>query len=289
MQYEGSVYRPPSEAHSLIVQVTIGCARNTCTFCSMYKDKQFRIRELEPLFSELKSISKQYGRQIRRIFLADGDALILPTKTLLALLATLYQLFPQLERVSSYGAPADILQKTSEELDSLRAAGLTLVYMGLESGDDEVLLRVKKGVTCDEMVQAGQKLRNSGIALSMTIISGLGSKQRMQEHATLSALAMNRINPEYASLLTLMVEPGTPLFEEVQTGKFELLSPTEVMQELVLFLEHSDSNQTVFRSNHASNYLALAGTLNQDKDRLLQEVRDAAATLQFRPEHFRGL
>lgn len=289
MQYEGDIYRPPSEAYSLIVQATVGCARNICTFCSMYKRKKFRVRDVDEILAELEAVAARSGASVQRVFLADGNALILPTEQLIRLIRGIWRLFPNCERISSYGAPADILEKTPEQLREIREAGLSLVYMGLESGDDEVLRQVKKGATASRIIEAGQKIRAAGAALSLTIISGLGGRPRLREHATLSAQAMNRINPEYASLLTLMVEPDAPLYGQVQRGEFELLTPDEVMEELLLFLSHTDSEGTVFRSNHASNYLALAGTFNADRERLIREVEEARASLRFRPEHFRRL
>jgi len=289
MQYEGDIYRPPSEAYSLIIQATVGCARNSCTFCSMYKRKKFRVRDVEEVLAELQEVAAHHGASVRRVFLADGNALVLPTASLIRLILEIWRLFPNCERISSYGAPADILEKTPDELREIREAGLSLVYMGLESGDDEVLRQVKKGATAREIIEAGQKIRAAGAGLSLTIISGLGGKPRLQEHAVASARAMNQINPEYASLLTLMVEPDAPIYQQVRRGEFELLSPDEVMEELLLFLSHTDSEGTVFRSNHASNYLALAGTFNADRERLIREVEEARASLRFRPEQFRRL
>ena len=184
MRYEGTVYRPPSEAGSLIIQLTIGCARNTCTFCNMYKDKKFRIRPLEEVVEDLEMARSYYSRiKVRRIFLADGDALIVKTEDLLYIIAKCKEIFPEVERISVYGAPKDILHKTPEELATLKAAGLDMVYMGLESGADEVLQAVKKGVTADEMIEAGKKVRAAGMILSMTVISGLGGKKLWREHA----------------------------------------------------------------------------------------------------------
>lgn len=289
MKYEGDLYRPPSEANSLIIQVTIGCARNDCTFCSMYKRKDFRIRDMDEILDELRPVAEKYGPMIHRIFLADGDALVVAADKLVYLLGELKKMFPNCKRYSSYGAPKDILLKSPEDLKRIYEAGLELIYMGLESGDDVVLEAVKKGVTAQEIIDAGIKLRASGMKLSLTIISGLGSRERLEEHARLSALASNKINPEYASLLTLMVEPGTPLYDDVKSGKFELLTPEDVMDELLIFLENCDSEGTVFRSNHASNYLALAGTFNEDIPRLISEVKQAKEATLFRPEGYRRL
>jgi len=290
MRYEGTVYRPPSEADSLIIQLTIGCARNTCTFCTMYKDKSFRVRELEEVVEDLQMAKQFYNRvSVKRIFLADGDALIVKTKDLLYILAKCKEIFPKVERISVYGAPKDILGKTPEELKTLKAAGLDMVYMGLESGDDNVLSYVRKGVTSAEMIEAGQKVRDAGMSLSMTLISGLGGKRWMKGHAENSARVITAIKPEYVGFLTLMVEPSTPLYEQLRTGDFVPLDAQEVLEETRIFIEQVDAEGTMFRSNHASNYTPLGGTLNKDKQRILAQIQQAKQQSQFRPDSYRNL
>ena len=290
MRYEGTVYRPPSEAGSLIIQLTIGCARNTCTFCNMYKDKKFRVRPLEEVTEDLEMARKYYNRiKIRRIFLADGDALIVKTKDLLYILDKCHEYFPEVERISVYGAPKDILGKTPEELRILKEAGLDMVYMGLESGSDDVLKAVKKGVTSDEMIEAGQKVRAAGMILSMTIISGLGGKKLWKEHALGSARVITAIKPEYVGFLTLMVEPGTEMYDDLAEGRIELLDPHEVLDETELFIHEVDAEGTMFRSNHASNYIALGGTLNRDKEKILGQIEMSRQKNKFRPDMFRGI
>ncbi len=290
MRYEGTVYRPPSEAGSLIIQLTIGCARNTCTFCAMYKDKNFRVRDLQEVVEDLEMARDYYKRvPVRRIFLADGDALIVKTADLLYILGKCKEYFPEVERISVYGAPKDIIGKTPEELKQLKAAGLDMVYMGLESGDDEVLKEVKKGVTSEEMIEAGQKVRGANMILSMTLISGLGGRKRLAEHALNSARVITAIKPEYVGFLTLMVEPGTPMYEQMRRGELELLNPQEVLEETRLFIEQVDSEGTMFRSNHASNYIPLGGVLNRDKEKILAQIEVAKKKSNFRPESYRGL
>lgn len=290
MRYEGTVYRPPSEAGSLIIQLTIGCARNTCTFCTMYKDKTFRIRELEEVVEDLHLARKYYNRvAVKRIFLADGDALIVKTKDLLYILEKCKEVFPEVERISVYGAPKDILGKTAEELKTLREAGLEMVYMGLESGDDNVLSYVKKGVTSAEMIEAGQKVRAAGMILSMTLISGLGGKTWMQGHAENSARVITAIKPEYVGFLTLMIEPGTPLYDQLRSGAFVPLDPQEVLEETKIFIEQVDAEGTMFRSNHASNYIPLGGTLNKDRQKILGQIQQAKEQSRFRPDYYRNL
>lgn len=290
MRYEGTVYRPPSEAGSLIIQFTIGCARNTCTFCNMYKDKTFRIRPLEEVEEDLEMARKFYNRiKVRRIFLADGDALIVKTEDMLRILKKCHEYFPEAERISVYGAPKDILHKTPEELRRLREAGLDMVYMGLESGADEVLTAVKKGVTADEMIEAGKKAREAGMVLSMTVISGLGGKKLWREHALGSARVISAIKPEYVGFLTLMVEPGTEMYDQLARGEIELLEPQEVLDETELFIRNVDAEGTVFRSNHASNYIALGGTLNGERDKILEQIAASRKRSRFRPDIFRGI
>lgn len=290
MRYEGTVYRPPSEASSLIIQLTIGCARNTCTFCAMYKDKTFRVRDLQEVVEDLEMARKYYQRiKVRRIFLADGDALIVKTADLLYILAKCKEYFPEVERISVYGAPKDIIHKTPEELKQLKQAGLDMVYMGLESGDDEVLKEIKKGVTSAEMIEAGQKVRAAGMVLSMTIISGLGGRKLMKEHALNSARVISAIKPEYVGFLTLLLEPGTPMYEQYRAGELDLLSPEEVLDETQLFIENVDAEGTVFRANHASNYIPLAGTLNAEKQKILEQIKRSKEQSSYRPETFRAL
>mgnify|MGYP000960407176 FL=1 len=288
MRYEGIVYRPPSEARSLIIQLTIGCARNTCTFCTMYKEKNFRIRKLEDVVRDLKESRDTYS-YVRRIFLADGDALIVKTPDLLYILSEIRRLFPECERVTSYGAPADVLLKTPEELLQLHKAGLEMVYIGAESGDNEVLKNIRKGVTAEETVEACLKLKKAGIKVSMMLISGMGSRVRSKEHALASAKITSLIKPEYVSFLTLRVYPGTPLYDQVKSGEFQRMSPMELLDELKLFLKNVDSEGSVFRSNHASNYVDLGGDLNRDIPRMLAQIEEAQADHDFKPDFMRGL
>lgn len=290
MRYEGTVYRPPSEAGSLIIQLTIGCARNTCTFCNMYKDKKFRVRPLEEVVEDLEMARKYYSHiRVRRIFLADGDALIVKTDDLLYILDKCHAYFPEVERISVYGAPKDILMKTPEDLKRLKDAGLDMVYMGLESGADEVLRDVKKGVTSQEMIEAGIKVRDAGMILSMTVISGLGGKKLWREHALGSARVISAIKPEYVGFLTLMVEPGTEMYDQLGRGEIELLNPQEVLDETELFIRNVDTEGTMFRSNHASNYIALGGTLNGEREKILAQIEESRKRSRFRPDIFRGI
>ena len=284
MRYYGSVYRPPSEAYSLIVQVTYGCSHNTCAFCGMYKEKRFALRPLAEVLEDFH-LARQYYRNVGRIFLADGDALIRKASELYTILDTIRELFPECERVTSYASPSSIRLRTDEELQTLRAKGLTMVYMGLESGCDDVLKRMRKGHTAAAIVAAGQKAKRCGLTLSVTAISGLGSVELWQQHALDTARAVSEMKPDYLGLLTLMVEPGTPLETWVKDSSFTLLTPAEVLKETELFLQNVDSEGTVFRANHASNYLTLKGTLNGDREALLAQIR---AALEGRRDPSRG-
>lgn len=282
MRYEGIVYRPPSEARSLIVQVTIGCAHNTCTFCNMYKAKDFRVRSMEEIMEDLKEAHDSYGAYVQKVFLADGDALVLQTEKLLEILKAVRELFPNCTRVASYGTAQDILRKSEEELKSLQKAGLGIVYVGAESGDDEILASICKGVTAEELKAAGQKLKRCGIQTSVTLISGLGGRNKVEEHARSCADLISAMNPEYASFLTLRLYDGTPMYDDVVTGRFERITADEIVDEMKIFLEHVDSPGTVFRTNHASNYVVLAGNLNEDIPSMLAQLDEAKKTHHYR-------
>ena len=288
VRYKGKVYRPPSEAYSLIIQVTYGCSHNRCAFCDMYNDKHFSMRPMEEIREDFEQARRVY-RRVERVFLADGDALMRKTDDLVQILGLIYGLFPECQRVTCYASPTSLQIKSEEELRLLREKGLKMVYMGLESGCDAVLERMDKGHTAAQIIAAGQKARRSGLQLSVTAISGLGSRELWREHAVETAQAFNAMNPEYIGLLPLMVEPGTPLEKWVREGSFYVLKPVEVMQEMELFLQHIDSPGSVFRMNHASNYLTLKGTLNQDRERLLQQVRQGLAGRGLKDEFLRGL
>lgn len=278
---EGPVFRPPSEAASFILRVTIGCSHNACTFCNMYRSVSFRPRPLNEIMAQIAA-ARPYARHIRRIFLADGNALVLATDTLLNILQVLTETFPQLQRVSCYAGPKDILRKTPAELSALQAAGLKLVYYGLESGDDVVLKNVNKGVAAAESVAAGQRIVAAGIKLSVMIISGLGGRENSGRHASNTALAVNAIRPHMLSALTLMLYRGSELLAQFESGRFVPLPPAEIMGELyalVQGIELPATSHCLFRSTHASNHVALAATLPKDKERLLADIQAAREQL----------
>lgn len=288
VRYVEPIYRPPSEARSLILQATIGCSnlvtrpdpasptgyrvRRGCAFCVAYQRKPFRVRKREELLEEIDRVAR-VAPGVRRIFLADGDALVLSTGRLLEILERLRARFPALERVTSYASPQNLLKKSVEDLRALRAAGLTMVYLGVESGDDEVLRRIDKGATAEEMAEGGLKAREAGIALSVTVILGLAGPEGSRRHAEATAAVLNRIQPEYASALTLMLEPRVPAFEEVVSEPgFRELTVAEALGECRHLIAGLECEATELRSNHASNWLALKGRLPEDKARLLATI-----------------
>lgn len=288
MRYEGRVFRPPSEAYSLIVQVTVGCSHNKCTFCDMYKEKRFHLRKLEDVLEDFNIARRQY-RYIERIFLADGDALIRKTEDLAVILKHIRKIIPECRRVTSYGSPKSILTKSPEDLALLHSLGLEMIYLGLESGNEQVLKHINKGVTVEDIVRAGQMVKDAGMKLSVTAISGLGGTEMWKEHAIDTAKAFSRMKPDYIGLLTLMFEGDVPLRRECEEGKFHLLTAPQVAKETLLMLEHIDSEGSVFRSNHASNYLTLKGTLNRDREAMCEQIRTALERGGYKKEYFRAL
>ncbi len=274
---DGPVFRPPSEANSFILRVTQGCSHNACSFCAMYRNVTFRARPMAEVLSQIEA-AKPYAWHIRRIFLADGNALVLATDKLLDILQVLRQTFPRLQRVACYAGPKDMLNKLPAELAALRAAGLRLVYYGLESGDDLVLSQVNKGVSAAQAVEAGQRIIAAGIKLSVMVIAGLGGQAYSNRHALHTGQAVNAIQPGLLSALTLMLYRGSQLAEQFERGDFVALPPAAIMAELhqlVSAISLPADKHCLFRSTHSSNYVGLAGTLPKDKDRLLRELQVA--------------
>lgn len=280
--YDTPVFRPPSEARSFILRVTRGCAHNKCTYCNMYRGVPFQILSDEEISRQI-AFAVHYGKEsVRRVFLADGDALVLPTAKLLKILQALRENFPKLQRVASYAAPKDILRKSEEELRQLKEAGLQLLYYGMETGDDITLKAVNKGVNAAEAIEAGRRVTASGMKLSLMVILGLAGKEGSQRHALETAKAINIIQPTMLSALCLMLYRGSELLDQFENGEFNPLSPQGLMEELHLMMQNIDLPQDkhcLFRSNHVSNYVQLAGTLPKDKDRLLREIAYSAQQL----------
>ena len=275
MRYEGDIYRPPSEAFSLLVQVTVGCTHNKCTFCSMFKDKRFHVRNIDEVLEDLEEARRLY-RYIRRIFLCDGDALCLANRKLCVILDRIAELFPECEQVNVYGNAKDVLHKTPEELRELASKGVRIIYIGAESGSDKVLADVHKGVNSEQLIEAVHAIEDAGIKASVTFISGLAGRAGWREHAIETGKMISRLNASYVALLTLMLDPRAPITEKIESGEMELLTPEEVVAETYLLLENANPTRScVFRSNHASNYLSLKGNLPEDKEAMLAKLRRA--------------
>ncbi len=293
ISYIPPVYRPPSEAESLILPVTNGCSWNKCTFCEMYTapQKRFRPRNEEEVLESIRRCREEFGSSVRRIFLADGDAMTLSTRRLVTVLEAIKRELPSVHRISSYCLPRNLRKKSVEEIKELAALGLSLVYVGAESGDDEVLEKVNKGETFATTLDALQKLGEAGIKRSVMILNGLGGQALSRQHAMNSAALMNAAQPEFVATLVVSFPQG----EERLRGNFpgwEPLSILGLMQEMELFISELELKRTVFRSDHASNWLILKGTLGADKERLLQELRTAIAApeaARLRPAWARGL
>lgn len=283
--YSSPLYRPPSEARSLIIQVTEGCSHNKCKFCYMYKCKQFRLKTKDELVEHIKWL-KKYEISSDRIFLADGNVLCLKTDKVLEILEMVKKEFPSVKRISSYSGPLDLLRKTDEELKLIRKAGLELLYMGVESGSDKVLSFMNKGVNQKEMIEAGQKAKKAGFKLSCMIISGLGGTALIEEHAVESAKVISAINPDYFSLLRLVVEEKSELADEIKQGKFHLASPLQIIDENIIMLENMELKDCIFRANHVSNHVNQAGTLNQDKEILIARLKQYRQSDDFIPMTF---
>lgn len=273
--YDTPVFRPPSEAASFILRVTRGCAHNSCTYCNMYRGVKFEKLSDDQIMRQIAMAYSTDAEGVRRVFLADGDALVLPTERLLNILAVLKKYFPNLERVSSYAAPRDILAKSVEELTELRRAGLALLYYGMESGDAQTLKDIRKGVNDKQSIEAGKRVIAAGMKLSIMIILGIAGKEGSTRHALATAHAINEIKPTMLSALSLMLYRGSELKEQFERGEFHPLTPAQLMEELKLIMEHVDlpeSEHMIFRSNHVSNYIRLAATLPRDKEQLLKDI-----------------
>ncbi len=292
IEYEGSIWRPPSEARSLILQATVGCSHNACTFCVSYKRKKYIVRGAQGIRKDLGSIDQHVRDRVRRVFLADGNALAMNTEDMREVLEVLHSELPRLERVGTYGYAKDVRVKSVDDLKTLKKSGLGIVYLGLETGDDELLQWSRKGVTTDENVEACLKIRSAEIPLSLTIILGLGGLKISERHARLTAEALNKIDPEYIGALTLMIPPGTPLFEMTERNEFTPMDPFEILDELKKLVEQLHLSECVFRTNHASNYLPIGGTLNRDKEKIVQVIKsvlDIRDEKSLRPGYLRGL
>jgi len=289
MKYEGMIFRPPSEADSLILQVTVGCSYNRCTFCSAYQGKRFRIKSFEEIKEDVDEVSPY---KIRRVFLADGDALSIPQKGLLQILSYLKARLKGLERVGVYANAKDILRKDVEELKALRDLGLEILYLGLESGDPEVLERIKKNATVDQLIRAGKRVKESKILLSVTVILGIGGVEGSQSHAAETGKVLSAMDPDYVGALSLMIVPGTPIAKEIETGNLVLPTPFGLIQELETMITNCQFTHCFFASNHASNYLPLRIQMPEQKEEALKRIREVLQRKDpdlLRPEYLRAL
>ncbi len=291
IQYSEPLFRPPSEGRSLILQVTNGCSWNNCAFCEMYTSKKFKIRKEKDIFDEI-DLMAPYSSQIRKVFLADGNAMVLSFDKLIRIIEKLNNTFPNLNRISIYALPQDIISKTNGELKALYEAGLKLVYTGIETGDDELLKLVNKGETSVSTVDGLVKAKQSGLKLSVMILNGLGGKQYSKQHAFNSAKVVNEIKPEYLSTLVLSFPFGVDHFKNRFLRDFEEMNKYELISEMGSFISELELHNTIFRSDHASNYLVLKGILNRDRDKLLSgihKVLDNPESINLKPEWMRGL
>lgn len=292
MRYEGQIYRPFSEANSYLLQCTIGCSHNGCTFCGMYKDRKFRVRPMDEIMEDIR-MARDYFGDLEKVFLCDGDAISMDTEDLLTILKALYESFPSLRHVGSYVGPQSTLAKSMADLTRLREAGLVKAYIGVESGDDEVLKTIKKGVTAEQMLEAGRRLVDTGFNLSSMVLLGIAGKgEKAKKHAVLTAEITNKMTPRYLAALTYTPMPNTALFKKYETGEFVLPDAFETLEEMKLIFENITIDNLTFIGSHASNYLPISGKLQQDKAAMLETVnsiltsRDMSA---LRQDSMRGL
>ncbi len=286
MRYEGPIYRPPSEADSLLIQATIGCPHNKCTFCMTYKKgPKYRERSVEDIVEDMESARNEYGQRVRTIFFPAGNTIAMPTQNLADICRQAYKIFPYLERATIYGSSQYILAKGIDNLLTLKEAGLTRIHVGLESGDDEVLRRIKKGSTAKEQIEAGRMLKRAGIELNLYVMLGIGGKERTRDHALGSATAVNAIRPDCVRFRTFVPKINTLLLHQIKKGQFELLTAHGVLRETRLFLENIQVDVPL-RSDHYTNYIQLNGHALQDQDRFMERIDQA---LQLDESNFRPL
>ncbi|MDQ5988573.1 MAG: hypothetical protein CSYNP_04333 [Syntrophus sp. SKADARSKE-3] len=290
MKYEGMIIRPPSEADSLLLQVTVGCSNNKCTFCPTYKEKKFRIKADEEIEEDIREASR--FRCVPRVFLCDGDALIIPQKRLTGILGAIGAKVKGVERIGTYANAKSILKKTPDDLRRLRELGLGIVYMGVETGNEELLAAIHKKATYQQLVEAGRRVKDAGIALSVTVLLGIGGIEKSIPHALDTARILTEIDPDYVGALTVMLVPGTPLHDDYLAGRFVLPDTFGFLRELELMIAHSDYTNCFFTANHASNYLPIRARMPGEKEETLRRMREVIAAgdrTRLRPEFMRGL
>jgi radical SAM superfamily enzyme YgiQ (UPF0313 family) len=291
MHYEGDIIRPPSEADSILLQVTTGCSYNKCTFCAAYKNKRFKIKDDAIINADL-DFAAQYCKRLTRLFFCDGDALIIPQKRLVTILKAIREKLPWVRRVSTYANSKGIRMKTEEELTELKELGLTLLYMGLESGDDQTLVEIKKGADAARMIECGKKVKKIGMKLSITVLLGIAGNDpaRSLSHARATGQVLSAIDPDFVGALTIMVVPGTPLYDTQRQGAWRLPEPLDMLAELREMIAHTNLSGGLFYANHASNYLPIKARLPKDKTATLALIDQAlAGQVRLKPEYMRGL
>jgi len=289
MHYEGNCIRPPSEAFSILLQVTVGCSHNKCTFCGTYTGKRFRIKDDSMILGDILFASKYMKRQ-DRVFLMDGDALIIPQKRLMWILDRIKEHLPWVRRVGSYANAKSIKMKTPEQLKDLKKNGLGILYLGVETGDEELLKKIRKGSSPQHLINMGRKVREAGIKLSVTVLLGIAGRGRSLEHARATGELLSRMDPNYVGALTVMLIPGTPLHEEFQNGTFEVPTEKELLLELREMIAHTNLSRGLFFSNHASNYLPIKARLPKGKQVALDQIDSAIkGDIGLRPEWMRAL
>jgi len=289
MHYEGTIIRPPSEANSVLLQVTVGCSRNKCTFCGTYAGERFRIKPDETIMEDIAFAAAHCRRQ-RRVFLCDGDALIIPQARLLHILKAIRDQLPWVTRVGAYANAKSLKLKRPDELGQLRGQGLGILYMGLETGDDATLTRVNKGADSATMIAMGRKARDAGFKLSITVLLGIAGRERSQTHARETGRVLSAIDPDYVGALSLMLIPGTPLYDDWRSGTFTLIDPPEMLAELRTMIAETCLSQGLFHANHASNYLPIRARLPRDKEATLALIDQAlAGDVALKPEFMRAL
>jgi radical SAM superfamily enzyme YgiQ (UPF0313 family) len=289
MHYEGNIIRPPSEANSILLQVTVGCSRNKCTFCGTYKGERFRIKSDAVIMEDIAFAAKYCKRQ-RRVFLCDGDALIVPQKRLLKILAEIENRLPWVTRVGLYANAKALHMKTAEELIELKSHGVGIFYMGLETGDDVTLKKIRKGASSRDMIEMGIKAKQAGIKLSITVLLGIAGPQRSQIHAVETGRVLSAIDPDYVGALSLMLIPGTPLYQDYKSGEFRLIEPHEMLAELRTMIASTNLTRGLFHANHASNYLPIRARLPKEKEPTLRLIDAAlAGEVPLKPEYLRAL
>ncbi len=290
MRYVGAVYRPPSEANSYLLQATIGCSWNHCTYCATYEGKQFQVRPVDETLEDVAMAGRAFGARVRKVFVMDGDALAMDLCLWEPILEALVATFPNLRRVSCYATARNLLAKTPEELSRLRELGLKLLYIGPESGDDETLKRIAKGADSADHVNAAAKAHQAGLKQSLIFLLGASGVERSVEHATASARLATAMDPEFLSALTLMLIPSTPIHELARTGRFQLPGVEGMLRELRIIVDEANPTDAIFRCNHASNYLPIGGRLPRDRERILHQIDEAlSGEVPFRDEWSRGL